>query len=42
MHSGRLITRSAAIILLAGLALVGCGQKGPLYIPPASTSFIGL
>jgi len=27
------LTRSLACFLLAALALSGCGQKGPLYLP---------
>lgn len=42
MQIGRVITRATTIILVAGLVLSACGQKGPLYIPPASTSLIGL
>jgi predicted small lipoprotein YifL len=30
--------RRVAALLLTGLLLAGCGQKGPLFLPPGSTS----
>ncbi|MBM3361454.1 MAG: hypothetical protein FJY42_02150 [Betaproteobacteria bacterium] len=26
--------RQVLVLVLAGLGLAGCGQKGPLYLPP--------
>lgn len=33
------MTRALIAALLSALLLAGCGQKGDLYLPPASSSF---
>lgn len=33
------MTRALLTALLGALLLAGCGQKGDLYLPPATSSF---